>query len=291
MSQRIDKAWRNANPLPKHGVGTDKNSRGRVLIAGGSEFVPGALRLTAEAALRAGAGKAQIATVRSVAMALGVLIPEAAMIGLPFDEDGEIAVDAVDTLKASLGRCDTMVFGPGMLGRGSVAVLLKGLLDEPETGRGIVLDAAAIAGACDLAALTKAHGGRVVMTPHYGEMAALTGLDIEKIEADPEAVARDVAQQFGALVVLKSSATVVVAPDGAVMHYSSDCTGLATGGSGDVLAGIIGGLMAQGAEPLTAAAWGVWLHGEAGGRVEKTIGPLGFLARDLLIEIPKLMAQ
>ncbi|MDX3910233.1 MAG: NAD(P)H-hydrate dehydratase [Sphingobium sp.] len=291
MTQTIDRDWLASHPLPSHGPGTDKNSRGRVLIAGGAEFVPGALRLTGEAALRAGAGKLQMATVRSVAMALGVLVPEAAMIALPGDDDGEIAASASETLIESLGRCDTMIFGPGM-GRGdTVSALLRALLEEPHTERAIVLDAAAIAGAAGLAELTARHQGRVVMTPHFGEMSALTGRDVEEIEADPEGIARQVAQDYGGLVVLKSSATVIVTPDGASLGYSSDCTGLATGGSGDVLAGVIGGLMARGAEPLVAAAWGVWLHGEAGLRVEKTIGPMGFLARDLLIEIPRLMAE
>lgn len=291
MIQAIDRDWLQAHPLPVHGEGTDKNSRGRVLAVGGSEFVPGALRLTGEAALRAGAGKLQMATVQSAAMALGVLVPEAAMIALPVDEEGEIAASAAGKLEESIGRCDTMIFGPGMRGGDQVREILTRLLESPEPERSILLDAAAIEAVADMPEKTAAHDGRIVITPHYGEMAAMTGMSVDDIEADPEAVANDVARRHGVLVVLKSAATLIVSPHGETMRYSSDCTGLATGGSGDVLAGIIGGLMARGASPLVASAWGVWLHGEAGRHVADNIGPTGFLARDLLPEIPRLMAH
>ncbi|AUW57361.1 NAD(P)H-hydrate dehydratase [Sphingobium sp. SCG-1] len=291
MSQRIDQEWLRAHPLPVHGEGTDKNTRGRVLAVGGSEFVPGALRLTGEAALRAGAGKLQMATVQSAAMALGVLVPEAAMIALSENDEGEISAEAAGKLVDSLERCDTLIFGPGMRGGDNVSAILRRLLENPKAERSVLLDAAAIEGAADLPDMTAAHDGRIVITPHFGEMAAMRGMAMEEIEGDPEAVARDVARRYGVLVVLKSAATIISSPDGETMLYSSDCTGLATGGSGDVLAGVIGGLMARGASPLVAAAWGVWLHGEAGRCVAESIGPTGFLARDLLPEIPRLMAQ
>lgn len=289
MTEIINRAWLTAHPLPIHGEGTDKNSRGRVLLIGGAEFVPGGLRLTGEAALRVGAGKLQMATVRSAAMALGVLIPEAAMIPLPMDEDGEIAAHAAETLAEAAGRCDTMIIGPGMSGRDRTAALLRDLLAEPRAGMNILLDAAAITGVAKLPDLIKAHEGRVVLTPHHGEMASLTGIDIEEIHARPEAIAKDAAARYGAIVVLKSASTIIASPDGKVLTHDGGCPGLATGGSGDVLAGAIGGLMARGADPLTAAAWGVWLHGESGQKAQKDIGPIGFLARDLLEELPRLL--
>ena len=285
----IDAEWLAAHPLPIHAAGTDKNGRGRVLLAGGAEFVPGALRLTGEAVLRAGAGKLQMATVATAAMALGVLIPEAAMIALPADASGEIAADAADILFDAVTRCDTLVIGPGMSEQPGTADLVRRVLDEPREGLTIVLDAAALSSAGDLADVIRRHEGRVVLTPHHGEMAALTGMDASRIADDPLAVAGDTAQRFRAIVVLKSHATVVAGPDGFALEYSSDCVGLATGGSGDLLAGVIGGLMARGTAPLTAAAWGVWLHGEAGRAAASRIGPIGFLARDLLEDIPQLM--
>ena len=129
------------------------------------------------------------------------------------------------------------------------------------------------------------------MTPHHGEMAALTGHDVDHIADNDAEVAAEIARRFDAVVALKSGSTVIAAPDGTTLRYHGGGVGLATGGSGDVLAGLIGGLIARGAAPLVAAAWGVWLHGEAGRLVGETLGPIGFLARDLLIAVPRLMAH
>jgi len=287
----IDGSWRAAHPLPRHPPGTDKNSRGRVLLVGGAEFVPGALRLTGEAVLRAGAGKLQLATVERVATALGVLMPEAAIIALPSDPKGEIAESANEVLDRAVGDCDTLIAGPGMSDGLHTEGLVRELLASPRADLSIVLDAAAISCARDLAPVIAGHQRRAILTPHFGEMAALTGLSEDDVAARPVAIARDVAKAFGAVVVLKGNATVIASPTGEMLGYASDCIGLATGGSGDVLAGIIGGLAARGASPFEAAAWGVWIHGEAGGRCADTIGAIGFLARDLLIHIPALMAD
>lgn len=289
MTTPLDKDWLAAHPLPWHDEGTDKNSRGRVLLVGGAEFVPGALRLTGEAVLRAGAGKLQAATVAAVATALGVLLPEAAMIALPGDERGEIAPRAARLIVEAVERCDTYILGPGISQRDSAGVLLGATLAEPRPGLSVLLDGAAVACAGAFCDMLRRHDGRIVLTPHHGEMAAFTGLSDEEIAADPETIARQAAARAGAVLVLKAGETVIAAPDGDMLVYGGGGVGLATGGSGDVLAGIIGGLMSRGAAPMTAAGWGVWLHGEAGKRVAERIGPIGFLARDLLVEIPGLM--
>jgi NAD(P)H-hydrate repair Nnr-like enzyme with NAD(P)H-hydrate dehydratase domain len=117
-------------------------------------------------------------------------------------------------------------------------------------------------------------------------MAALMDCDEASVTADH---ARRAALRFGATVVLKASDTWIATPDAPMLHYRGGGPGLATGGSGDVLSGIIGGLLARGAAARDAAAWGVWLHGEAGRRLADRIGPLGFLARELLPVIPALM--
>ncbi|WP_238147052.1 NAD(P)H-hydrate dehydratase [Rhizorhabdus dicambivorans] len=287
----LDAAWRAAHPLPDHESHADKNMRGRVLLVGGSMFVPGALGLTGEAVLRSGAGKLQIATVDAAAMHLGVLVPEAAMIGLPTAEDGEIATDAAAALADPARYCHTLLIGPGMVSQPSACALIDGLLPLLADDQVAVLDAAAICAARAHAPLIAGRGGRVILTPHHGEMACLTGVSAEEIGADPVACAQSVAGTFNAVVVLKAGETVIAAPGGETLLYSSDCVGLATGGSGDVLAGIMAGLAAQGADPLTAAAWGVWLHGEAGRRAAGRIGPIGFLARDLPGEVPRLLAE
>ncbi len=282
---RIDAAWRAAHPLPRVKTGTDKNARGRVLLVGGARFVPGAPLLTGEAALRAGAGKLQIATVETVAMALGVLMPEAAMIPLPMREDGEIAAAATRILADVAAACDCLILGPGMRANDDTGALVSALLAARPGAA--VMDAAALADANVLAQ------GEVpmILTPHHGEMAALSGENVAVIDADPPRAARAAAKATGGLVVLKSKESWIATPDGRLLHFDGGCAGLATGGSGDVLAGIIGGLLARGADPATAAGWGVWLHGEAGQRASRDIGPTGFLARDLLPYIPRLMAE
>lgn len=285
----IDANWMRANPLPSHADDTDKNARGRVLIAGGAHFVPGALRLTGEAALRVGAGKLQMATVEAAALPLGVLVPEAAMIAVPGNSDGEIADAAIPVIAKAVETCDAFILGPGM--SGDTNTLVSGLIRHRREGLCLVLDAAAIAACATLEAKIRAHEGRVILTPHHGEMASLTGLAIADIGKDAEPIAAETASRLNAVIVLKSDRTIIAAPDGQLLVYEGGGIGLATGGSGDVLAGIIGGLAARGADPLTAAVWGVWLHGEAGKALSDRIAPIGFLARELLEELPALMAS
>jgi ADP-dependent NAD(P)H-hydrate dehydratase len=285
----IDRDWLDAHPLPTHAQDTDKNARGRILVVGGARFVPGALRLTGEAALRSGAGKLQLATVADAAMALGVLVPEAAMIALPVDGDGEIGQSAVPVLTDALARCDALVLGPGM--SSDAGELVDALTLMPRDELTILLDAAAITACKTLQANLLSHKSRVILTPHHGEMASLTGADIEDVRRDTKRIACRTADEFGAVVILKSDTTVVASPGQPAMLYDGGGIGLATGGSGDVLAGIAGGLAARGADPLTAAVWAVWLHGEAGKALAHSIGPIGFLARELVPLIPRLMAE
>jgi ADP-dependent NAD(P)H-hydrate dehydratase len=288
----IDSAWLAANPLPVHGEGTNKNSRGRVLAVGGSRRVPGGLLLTGEAALRAGAGKLMLATIASAAPLLGLAMPEAGVTALAEDHEGEIATDA-GVLVAETGRCDTMVVGPAISGHDAATRLVEQLLADPPVQAALVLDAVAVACARPLCErLASAFGGRLVLTPHLGEMAALCGCDEEAIAKDREGAALSTAKRFGAVLVLKASSTLVAAPDGkTLLHYPGGGVGLATGGSGDVLAGVIAGLVSRGASPLVAAAWGVWLHGEAGRALAMSLGPIGFLGRELLPQIPRLLPR
>lgn len=290
MTVPLDAAWLAAHPLPIHPEGTDKNSRGRVVVVGGSATVPGAIRLTAEAAFRAGAGKVRIATIAEAAIPLGVLMPEAGIVALP-SSDGEIDASAIDVLRHNAEHADCMVLGPGISDRGRAAMLSEALLAGPRHEFAIVLDAASVACAGLHAELIRAHEGRLVMTPHHGEMAACISCEETHVSGNAEHVAVDAAEKFGAIVVLKSAKTLVAAPGEMPLLYQGGGVGLATGGSGDVLAGIIGGLISRGAAPLVAAGWGVWLHGGAGTMLAQRSGPIGFLARELLAEVPGLMAR
>jgi hydroxyethylthiazole kinase-like uncharacterized protein yjeF len=128
-----------------------------------------------------------------------------------------------------------------------------------------------------------------VLTPHAGEMAALLDLSKPDVEADPVAAARTAAARFAAVVVMKGEVTHIVTPDGRAWRHDGGVVGLGTGGSGDVLAGLIGGLLARGAEPAQAAIWGVHVHGAAGEALTRRQGAVGFLARELPAEIPPIL--
>ncbi len=283
----LDSTWLRENPLPEPGVHADKNARGRVFIIGGCARVPGGLLLTAEAALRAGAGKVQVATARSTALALGIAMPEIAVFPIDEDHEGEI-IGLHDGHDDFIARSDAVVVGPAMSGSAAAGTAVDRLLeadDEPA----LILDAAALMELPSRAKKLAARASPAILTPHIGEMAAMLACDAAEIEADRAGAVRRAAERFGAVVALKGSTSLVADRDGALFAYAGGGVGLATGGSGDVLAGIAAGLAARGAPPLHAALWAIWLHGEAGRRCAVEIGPIGFLARELLGHVPGLM--
>lgn len=276
----IDSPWLAAHPLPGVGSGKDKDARGRVLALGGSAEVPGALLLTGDAALRSGAGKVALATISSISIALGVAFPEAAVIALA-EREGEIDAPLSDSIHRRFGQIDALVAGPGMRCSDWTGDVVAALLDQCEVP--ILLDAGAM-----IAAARLLPGGRqIVLTPHPGELARLLDCDKDAVEDDLAGSAHRAADRFGAIVVLKSADTVIAAPgETDCLHYRSGVAGLGTAGSGDVLAGLIGGLLARGAPPREAAAWGVWLHGEAGRRAGNACAPIGFRAGEIAVHIP-----
>jgi len=286
----IDAVWRADHPLPSVPEHTSKKSRGRVLVIGGAQRLPGAIRLTGEAALRVGAGRVRLATLQSHAAMLGMFFPEAGIVGLP-EQDGELMPGAPGLLVEQAAAHDAVVLGPGMANKDAAARLVRELGRSPAADTALLLDAAAVACAKPLCTPLRDYSGRLVLTPHAGEMAALSGCSEEEVVANAAAIARDVAARFGAVVALKGPETVIASPAGGLLHFRSACPGLGTAGSGDVLAGMIGGLLARGADPLLATAWGVWLHGEAGRACAARIAPIGFLARELLDEVPRLLPR
>lgn len=283
----LDSTWLREHPLPPPDPDADKNARGRVLMVGGCRKVPGGIQLTAEAALRAGAGKVQIGTVRSVAVALGMALPEVAVFHLEETTGGEIAGLDADLI-VNLDRSDAVLLGPASADGEAAGAVLDAVLAET-CQCPLVLDAAVL---MSLAVRNDVLGARdhpLILTPHIGEIAAMLELPAAEIERDRAGAALEAASRFGAAVVLKGSTSYLADSEGTLLAYAGGGVGLATGGSGDVLAGIAAGLAARGAGPLEALAWSTWLHGEAGRRCAETIGPLGFLARELLAQVPGLM--
>ena len=282
----LDDEWLDEHPLPAIDHDTDKNRRGRLLIAGGSQNVPGALLLTGEAGYRAGAGKVQLAVPQATTSSIGVLMPEAAVFGMDINDKGELG-PAPERLAKLIDRCDALVLGPGMGADSDARNLLEAVLAQKGTQVALLLDAAAIAVSPDFADELRAWSGPLVLTPHPGEMASLMRCETDAVE---DAMAQEAADRFGATVLLKGPHTLVASPGGGeVLQYEGPGPGMATGGSGDVLAGIIGGLLARGADARTAAAWGVWAHGEAGRILASSVAPIGFLARELLPQVPALL--
>ncbi|KAA2212616.1 NAD(P)H-hydrate dehydratase [Pseudoroseomonas oryzae] len=286
----LDAALLRGLPLPRHGEGDDKNARGAVLVAGGCREVPGAVLLAGTAALRAGAGRLQLASAASVAVPMALAMPEARVIALPETPDGAIDGSAADLLAERAARAGALVLGPGMMGGGHSADLVAGLLPKLE-GPALVLDGAVLEALPDQREVLRRHAGRAVITPHDGEMARLLGTSRQAVLADPLSAAREAAARLQVVTVMKGGCTHVVTPEGRSWRHDAGNAGLATSGSGDVLAGVIAGLLARGAAPLKAALWGVFLHGEAGRRLARDQGPVGFLARELPAGLPRILAE
>lgn len=286
--ETLDRDLLRSFPLPHLPEDSDKEGRGRLLVIAGSRELAGAALLAGTGGLRAGAGKLQIATGASVAALLGVAVPEALVIGCKETEDGCIGPEAVDELLELVEGAQAAVVGCGLQHGPGLDTLLDALLasrvDTP-----LILDAAVLGSLAPRAEALRAWPGGAILLPHSREMARLLECEPEAVEADPLASARRAADRFRAVAVIKGGNSHVVAPDGRAFRFEGGGVGLATSGSGDTLAGIVGGLCARGADPLTAALWGIYLHGEAGRRLAKRIGRIGFLARELLDEVPQLM--
>jgi ADP-dependent NAD(P)H-hydrate dehydratase len=282
----IDTALLSTMPLPQPAEGS-KEERGRICIIGGSREVPGAALLAAIGAMRAGAGKLQIITVESRAGALALAMPEALVIDLPETPNGGLQASAVHAIASRWRTSHSLLVGPGMVEEEDCHQITKALIEKDHDAT-IIVDAGALSRVLELGDCLRNRPGRVIITPHAGEMANLLGIDKDRVEADPISIALRLTEEFGLIVVLKGSQTIITAPEGA-WQYGGGGVGLATSGSGDVLAGVIAGLAARGAKPAAAAIWGVYLHGEAGSQLATQVGPLGFLAREISDLIPTLM--
>jgi hydroxyethylthiazole kinase-like uncharacterized protein yjeF len=285
MALALDRKALERHPLPPV-IDGGKETKGRILVLAGSRAVPGAALLAATAAMRAGAGKLRIGTVESAAMPVAVAMPEAMVIGLPEAEDGGFADSAVERIEQLAEDVDAIVAGPGvkqshvckriadvLLGREAALALdvaLLETLDPPTEGK-----------RCSMP----------VLLPNADELAALLRCAPQHVEDDPLGCGVSAANLYQSVVLVKGVASHVVTPDGECWRYDGGAPGLGVSGSGDVLAGIVGGLLARGAEPLTALLWSVWLHGEAGARLAQKVGPIGFLARDIAGEIPGLLPR
>jgi hydroxyethylthiazole kinase-like uncharacterized protein yjeF len=275
------------HPLPPV-VDGGKETKGRILIVAGSRDIPGAALLAATAAMRAGAGKLRIATVESAAMPLAVAMPEAMVMGLPEASDGGFAGGAVDEIAKSAAEVDAVVAGPGVKRSDTCKRMADALL---ESDAALALDVALLETMEPLHERELDRARMPILLPNAPELATLLDCDPAEVDEDPLGCGIRAAELYRSVVLVKGVISHVVTPDGETWSYGGGAPGLGVSGSGDVLAGIVGGLLARGAEPLNALLWSVWLHGEAGARLAKKVGPIGFLAREIADEIPALLPR
>ena len=281
-------------PLVEHGDDASKADRGKLLIVAGSARLPGTAILAARAALRVGCGTVRVAAPASVATLIGIVVPELMVLPLPETSSGTPSLAALAMLEEQYGSCDAAVVGPGMGEHEETDRLARRLVEEMPLP--LVVDAQAL-----LALAPMAPGRRMgapssrILTPHAGEMAALSGISVDAIEADREGIASRSAREWGTTLLLKGRETLIASPPardaeaGDLYRNTAGTPGLGTAGSGDVLAGVIGGLLAQGNSPSAAAVWGVHLHALAGEAAAGDEGDDGMIASDIVDHLPRAL--
>lgn len=271
-------------PLPEPS-GT-KYSRGQVLVIGGARQTPGAAMLAGEAALRMGAGRLSLGVAESVASTVAVAMPECGATGLPEDDEGSVEGSGVGRLLAKeLGRCDALVIGPGLDEPEGTLQLMGEVLCELPDHVPVVLDAFAATILPDLDEEVRSSlRGRVALTPNTGELAHL----LEEDSVDEHDLAQGVAtaaERFGAAVACNSW----VVWDGGVWQLTTGDTGLGTSGSGDVVAGAVGGVLSRGAGLVQAVIWAKYVHAASGDTLAARFGRVGYLASEIGPELPRVM--
>ena len=273
--------------LPQRPHDAHKGTFGTVVVLAGSLGFTGAAYLAATAAARTGAGLVRLLVADSIYPILAAKCTEVMATPVPEVAPGAVGHAAYDSVLRQLATAEAGVIGPGLGRDRSTWRLILDLTQHVSCP--LVLDADALNALSDSPRLKGRLGKGRVLTPHPGEMARLTGKSIDAIASDRVSAARKAAKEWGAVIVLKGARTVVAHPDGRTSEDPHEVPALATGGTGDVLAGMIGGLMAQGSDPYSAAVTGVYIHAAAGRRLSQRYGDSGLLAGDLLLEIPQVM--
>jgi hydroxyethylthiazole kinase-like uncharacterized protein yjeF len=272
-------------PLPE--PGSSKQARGAALVVGGSTSTPGAVILAGEAALRAGGGKLQVATARSVAGQVSLALPEALVRGVTETDTGELDETACEDVFSMAEGASATLLGPGLLDPDRAADLLEGVV--PRLDGTVVIDALGTAYVTRHPDGLHHLDGEAVLTPNHDELAHTLDVERDAVTKDPLAASVELARRTRSVVLCGGAETLAVQPDGESYRITEGGPGLGTSGSGDVQAGLVTGLLARGAEPLQAAVWGGYLHGAAGDRLAQTHGRVGFLAREIAAVVPGLL--
>jgi NAD(P)H-hydrate epimerase len=287
MTARTSKAL-----LPPRPEDANKGTFGRLLVVGGSRNYLGAPRLVALGAYRAGAGLVTIACPEAIIPSIAPGIAEATWIPLPAGESGGVAGECASLLRRELGGYAAAVVGPG-LGQAEPARAFTwaSLPDLSDLSCGAVLDADALNAIALMPDAAERIPSAAVLTPHPGEMARLLGCTVAEVQADRLGASRRAAARFNCVVVLKGAHSVVHAPDGRARLSPWANPLLASAGTGDVLAGMIGAYLCQGAAPFEAACLAVYFHGAAGEALRAELGEAGLLASDIAARLPSVVRE
>lgn len=287
--QLVDEKFVTEN-LPKRDPYSHKSDYGRVFILAGSKGMTGAACLAANSALRSGAGLVYLGIPESLNPILETKLTEVITLPLP-DSQGVLSQEALPPIVDFLDqmRIDSVALGPGLSRNKEVANLLRNLLLQIKVP--LVIDADGINNLISDQKIFQKLKTDVIITPHPGELSRLINKNIVEIEAHRPQVAKQVAGEFAVNTCLKGVPTVTALPDGRLYINPTGNTGLASGGSGDVLCGLMAGLLAQGVEPAVAAPVGAYLHGLVADRLESTAGQRGMIAGDLVKALPQVLRK
>ncbi len=275
--------------LPERPSSSHKGTFGRTLIVAGSRSYIGAAYLAATAATRVGAGLVTIAIPESLKEAVASKATEPVYLPLPESSPGVVSPDAIRIISESLPGQSALVIGCGLGQHEHTQIMVERLLLHEGELPPTVVDADGLNTLAEIDDWWRQFPGRAILTPHPGEMARLTRESTGEIQRDRITKAVECAMKWNKVVTLKGAYTVVAFPDGRAMLSPFANPGLASAGTGDVLAGVIGGLLSQGLTMEDAAALGVYLHGAAGERVREELGEAGMIASDLLPVLPKVI--
>lgn len=275
--------------IPKRKPDTNKGTYGRVLIVAGSRGMTGAACLTGGAALRAGAGLVYMAAPTSLLPIYAVSLVEALTIPLEDENKGYITKESVHEILGKLESLDVAAVGPGLSSGDEIKAVVYSIIKSSKVP--IVLDADGINVLAKDLSVLKDLKTQMVITPHPGEMARLIGTSVKEVQEDRVNIARAFSKKWGLITVLKGSRTVIASPNGEIYINATGNPGMSTGGSGDVLTGIIASLIGQGLKPIDAAIAGVYLHGVCGDNIVQRKGEHGLIAGDLLQEIPNVIFE
>lgn len=270
--------------IPKRTPNSNKGDYGRLLIVTGSTGMTGSGCLSSMAALRSGTGLVYVGVPKSLASIYGSSMKEPITVPLEDNGSGCLAAESAVQILTRMNRMDAAAVGPGLTSSSNISEIVNRVLRESNIP--LVLDADALNSIAGNTSILKGLEIPVVITPHPGEMSRLTGLGTDEIQADRIGLARSFASDYKVTVVLKGSRTVVALPDGRMYINSTGNAGMATAGTGDVLTGIIAGLIAQGMDAGNAAIAGVYLHGLAGDLASEKLGMHGMLAGDVVDMLP-----